>query len=77
MTLQRLLVLTICIENVDLGVVQGNNNVLAGQMQACDHTLVRGNMLAYYLTTLSPSRFNHILLLKVRPVGCSLWSALL
>lgn len=41
--LQAAKVLAMRTKDMYLGIIEGNNNVLRGQMQRCDHALVRCN----------------------------------
>ena len=74
MTLEGLLVITLGIENVDLGVVQCDDDVLWREVQAGDDALVLRNVSRNMLATGPPCRLNQVPLLEVRLVRSDGWS---
>src|SRR6202012_3934002 len=66
--LQSLLVTSLGVEDVDFGVVEGNDNVFVGQMQASDDANVRGDPAVVDLAAMLPGGVDHVALLEVRAV---------
>jgi hypothetical protein len=50
---------------MDFGIIQGDDDVFRGEMQARDHPLVGGDMPLSASATFIPSRLNHVFLLEV------------
>jgi hypothetical protein len=67
---------TFCIEDMYLGIVHGNDDVLVGQMKTGDNALFWSNMLDRALATFPPCGLDHIFLLEMRSVRLRLWSSL-
>jgi hypothetical protein len=64
-SLERFLVITVGVVDMDLGVIQGNNDVLRSEMQTRDHPLVGSDVALSASATFIPSRLNHVFLLEV------------
>lgn len=65
MTLQTSQVFALGVENVDLGIVEGNDDVLVSQMQTCHDTLIGSNLSLINLTAHPPSRLDLVFLLEM------------
>jgi hypothetical protein len=63
--LKRLLVRSVHIENVNLGIVEGDDDVLFSEMQASHYSLVRCDLPRVDLASRAPRRFHHVPLLEV------------
>ena len=61
--------LSLGIKNMYLGVVQSNNNVLSGQVQAGNDSLIGCNVFSLHPTTFSPRRFYHVTMLEARTMS--------
>lgn len=68
MAMQGPLMVAIRIENMDLGVIKRHDNVFWRQMQACNHSLVRSDVMADGPAAMAPRRLDHVSLLEVRLV---------
>ena len=66
--LQRLLVVALGVEHVDLRIVQRHHDVLLRQVQARHHALVRRDLLLVHLAARPPRRLHHVPLLEVAAV---------
>lgn len=65
MALERLLVVTVGIIDVDLRIIQRDDNVLWSEVKTRHHTLVRGDMALGAATTFVPRRLNHVFLFEL------------
>ena len=65
MTLQRLLMATLGIEDMDLSIVQRHYNVLVRQVQAGDYTLIGRDLSVINSTARPPRRLDLVSLLEV------------
>lgn len=74
MALQSLLIITISVENVDLGIVQSNHDVLWRKMQARNDALILGDVSSNILTSSSPCCLYQVALLEVRFMRSDWWS---
>lgn len=63
--LERFLIITVGVVYMNLGIIQGDDDVFRGEMQTRDHPLVGGDMPLSASATFIPSRLNHIFLLEV------------
>lgn len=64
------------VEDVNLGVVERDHDVLLGQMQARHYTLFGRDLARIAYTAVAPCRLDHVTLLEMRPVCYSLVSPL-
>lgn len=71
-SLERLLVIAYCVENMYLRIVERNHNVLVRQMQTGYYTLIWGNLPRVAYSSIPPCRLNHVSLLEMRSVCGSL-----
>lgn len=67
--------LALGIENMNFGIVQGNDDVLVSEMQAGHDTLIGCNLSLVDLAASPPSGFDLVLLLEMGAVSHGLWSS--
>jgi hypothetical protein len=66
MTFQSLLVVADRIEDVDFGIVHRNHDILVSQMEACNDTLIRSDVLDDAFATFPPRCLDHVLMPEMR-----------
>ena len=73
MSLQRLLVATISVEDMNLGVIQSHNNILWREMQAGDYALILSDVFCNMSSTILPCILDQVALLEIRLMRPDLW----
>lgn len=53
------------VKDVNFGIVEGDNDILLRQMQACDYALIGVDMSCCHQTAFSPCRLHQISVLEV------------
>lgn len=63
------------VEDVDLGVVEGDDDVGGGEVEGSDDALVRGDLAGVDFAASAPGGFDLVALFEVGAVAGSFWSA--
>lgn len=64
------------VENVDLGVVERNHNILLREVQTCNNALIGRYLPRIADAAISPGCLDHVALFEMRPICDCLWSPL-